>query len=235
MCKWPVGASFPKLRTIIALQKTGIRVLDIGCGTGAITAGIAEWVGEHGHVTGIDSSDHLIAKGHAQYSSLHNLELIEADLFGYRPDQPFYLVVSARVLPWLPPPPRSMGRFQEAFLDWRADAGMDNEMADHLPGHFEKQGYHAIESIPADEAHRRGDPDFAEKAGIWSTVAETRGIQVLKSGYISEPGRLQAIEEYKGWIKGPAASMVHETEGPAGQVIGSGARAPAVFDFLLYV
>ena len=33
---------------------------------------------------------------------------------------------------WEPAPPESVPAFYDAFLEWRAQAGMDNEMADHL-------------------------------------------------------------------------------------------------------
>jgi ubiquinone/menaquinone biosynthesis C-methylase UbiE len=227
--------------TIIPLLEKGMRVLDIGCGTGAISAGVAEMVGEEGLVVGIDSSDHLIARGKAHYADMHNLELIEADLFTYQPDQPFDLVISARVLQWLsnpgeallkckemlrpggrvsildynhtklewkPEPPASMTRFYKAFLDWRSDAGMDNEMADHLTGYFEKLGFHSVESIGADEVYKKGDTDFTEKIGIWSKVAESRGVQMVKSGYIGDEERIRAIEEYHAWIGDKAELMI---------------------------
>jgi hypothetical protein len=34
---------------------------------------------------------------------------------------------------WKPEPPRGMRTFYDAFLRWRADAGMDNAIADDLP------------------------------------------------------------------------------------------------------
>lgn len=226
--------------TLLPILKKGMRVLDVGCGTGAISAGIAEVVGEEGYVIGIDSSDHLIAKGKEDYADIKNLKLIEANLFEYGPSEKFDLIVSARVLQWLsnpeqalekfktllkpggqisvldynhtklewkPEPPASMKKFYQAFLDWRADAGMDNEIADHLPQLFEKLGFHAIETITADEVARKGEESFSDKLSLWSKVAELRGPQVVKSAFISEEERLQAIGEYNAWINENAESM----------------------------
>ncbi|HLL44025.1 MAG TPA: class I SAM-dependent methyltransferase, partial [Segetibacter sp.] len=150
--------------TLITALKSCLRVLDVGCGTGAISNGIAKMVGTNGYVVGIDSSEHLITKGKEYFKSIINLELIAVDLFKYEPEEKFDLIVSARVLQWLsnpkealikfkeflkpggqisildynhrmlewkPEPPSSMKRFYKAFLDWRADAGMDNEIAEH--------------------------------------------------------------------------------------------------------
>lgn len=227
--------------TLIPILKKGMSVLDIGCGTGAISAGIAEMVGEEGYVIGIDSSDHLIAKGRERHLNVTNLELIETDLFKYKSTNKFDLVISARVLQWLsnpekallkfkellkpngqlsildynhrtlewkPAPPASMTRFYNAFLDWRSDAGMDNEIAEHLPEYFTNLGFHSIESINANETYKKGDEDFIEKIGIWSKVAESRGLQMVKSGYINNNERIEAIEDYNLWIKDTAELMI---------------------------
>lgn len=45
---------------------------------------------------------------------------------------------------WEPKPPYSMQVFYDAFLRWRAEAGMDNAIADHLPAMFSRLGLHAV-------------------------------------------------------------------------------------------
>ena len=60
--------------TLISILKSGMRILDVGCGTGAISKGIAEKVGKNGHVVAIDSSEHLIAKGKEYFQNINNLK-----------------------------------------------------------------------------------------------------------------------------------------------------------------
>lgn len=227
--------------TLLSILKEGQRVLDVGCGTGAITSDIAKMLGEKGFVTGIDSSDHLISSGMVQYKQIRNLELIKVDLFQFEPREKYDLVVSARVMQWLdnpkkalqkfntflkpggqisildynhtliewkPEPPPGMSKFYEAFLDWRADVGMDNEIADHLPSYLLETGFHSIEILDADEVYRKTDLDFTQKAGIWSKVAETRGKQLVESGYISDNERIEAIETYNQWLSREAEFMI---------------------------
>jgi ubiquinone/menaquinone biosynthesis C-methylase UbiE len=226
--------------TLIPILKKDLRVLDIGCGTGAISKGIAEIVGKNGYVIGIDSSEHLIAKGKKDWKSVANLELIAVDLFEYEPEEKFDLVVSARVLQWLsnpeealikckeflkpggqmsvldynhtklkwmPEPPESMKRFYKAFLNWRAEAGMDNEIAEHLPEFFKKAGFHSIEILNSNEVYQKGEDNFIDKAGIWLHVASLRGRQVVQNGYLSDEELSQTIKEYDTWVKNEAKSM----------------------------
>jgi ubiquinone/menaquinone biosynthesis C-methylase UbiE len=227
--------------TLLPLLKKGLRVLDVGCGTGAITRGIADWVGETGFVTGIDSSEHLIESGQNQWKAMTNLQLIHTDLFQYEPTEKFDLIVSARTLQWLehpqaalekmktmlarngtlsildynhkglewkPKPPKSMVQFYKAFLNWRKDAGMDNEIAKNLPDYFQTLGFKHIETFNANEVYKKSEPDFVSKASIWSKVAASRGIQMVEDGYINDDARLQAIEEYDAWVEKDAMYMV---------------------------
>lgn len=227
--------------TVIPCIKPGMRILDVGCGTGAITAGLARTAGSGGVAVGIDSSAHLIEKGKNDHADITNLQLVHTDLFQYAPAEKFDLIVSARVLQWLsnpaealaqcrlwlkpggrlsvldydhtaltwqPAPPNSMLQCYNAFLQWRADAGMNNAIALHLPDMFRNAGFSDVVSLPADERYRRGEGNFRDKLRIWSVVAESRGQQMVADGYLTEAQRLQAIQEYDQWIGDAAQEMV---------------------------
>ena len=47
---------------------------------------------------------------------------------------------------------------------------------------------------------RRSDPDFETRAGIWATIAATRGHQMVADGVISEGERRAAEVEYRAWL-----------------------------------
>lgn len=57
----------------------GMSVLDVGCGTGAITKGIAEAVGPNGTVVGVDRDQGLIARARAHCHLLSNLRFEEGE------------------------------------------------------------------------------------------------------------------------------------------------------------
>jgi ubiquinone/menaquinone biosynthesis C-methylase UbiE len=78
-----------------------MRILDVGCGTGALSKDIASIVGETGKVIGIDNTQKFIESGKETYHDVKNLELLCCDIFDYEADEKFDLIVSARVLQWL--------------------------------------------------------------------------------------------------------------------------------------
>jgi ubiquinone/menaquinone biosynthesis C-methylase UbiE len=224
-------------KNLVKYLKEGVSVLDVGCGSGTITKGIAQKV-QPAKVTGIDSGETLIAL--AKEHIIPNLEFKVADIHTFDTTERYDLVTSARVLQWLPDPkevlqklkkflkedgviaildynhekitftpalPVEMQRFYTAFLQWRKEAGFDNAIADNLPHIFTELGFKNINVEAQHELTKKTDTDFASKAGIWSEVAKTRGLQLVKDNYITEEERLSAINAYDAWITNEGQSM----------------------------
>ena len=85
---------------------------------------------------------------------------------------------------WSPAPPKSMLDFYEAFLNWRTDAGFDNQIADNLPNIYKDLGMTDINVVAQHETSVQGEEDFEATIRIWSIVAETRGKQVVQDGFL---------------------------------------------------
>lgn len=217
-------------RNLLKYLKEDVSVLDVGCGSGAITAGIAA---KAGMVTGIDTSDSLITLATEHYDAIGNLEFKVADIHTFKTEEQYDVITAARVLQWLAEPkeallklkpllkeggviaildynhekiqwhpavPVEMQKFYDAFLQWRRDAGFDNAIADNLSGLFAELEFKNINVEVQFELTQKRDPDFAAKAGIWSEVAKTRGHQLVKDNYITEDERAAAITTYDAWI-----------------------------------
>ena len=216
-------------------------VLDVGCGTGAITEGIARAVEPGGEVLGIDVSAELLARAREREGRQANLSFELADVASLaRERRRFDVVTAARMLQWLadpraalaalagvakpggrvvvldynhrrtawePAPPESVLAFLEAFLEWRAQAGMDNEMADHLEALFEELGLREVRCTPQPEVARRGEEDFEVRIALWGQVIATRGHQVVADGFLSEARRGEAQEDFERWASGAARSQ----------------------------
>lgn len=88
-------------RTLISALKPGLRVLDIGCGTGAITNDIARIVGPTGYVVGIDNTASFITEGKNRFANIQNLELVHSDLLDFEATDKFDLIISARTFQWI--------------------------------------------------------------------------------------------------------------------------------------
>ncbi|PZX51372.1 class I SAM-dependent methyltransferase [Algoriphagus chordae] len=108
-------------------------------------------------------------------------------------------------LGWNPLPPQSMQDFYKTFLKWRADAGMNNGIADDLPELMKEIGMQEIEALNSDEHYEKHREDFKAKVGIWSKVAASS--QMVEEGYLDDKLRLRAIEEYNVWLETEAISM----------------------------
>jgi SAM-dependent methyltransferase len=88
-------------RCLAELLSPGMSVLDVGCGTGAITTGIAEAVGSNGTVVGVDRDRGLIERAKARGASLSNLHFEEADATRLDYNARFDVVTAARTLQWI--------------------------------------------------------------------------------------------------------------------------------------
>lgn len=88
-------------RTLKPLLKQGMNILDVGCGTGAITKDIANLIGSTGKITGIDNTEKFIVSGKEKYGYVKNMDLIHVDFFEFQPIEKFDLIISARTLQWL--------------------------------------------------------------------------------------------------------------------------------------
>lgn len=108
-------------------------------------------------------------------------------------------------LAWNPEPPNSMKAFYSAFLKWRSDAGMNNKIADDLPGLMKEIGMVNIEKINSDEHYEKHSENFNSKVGIWAKVAGST--QMVEEGYLNNDLRLKFIETYNEWVESKAISM----------------------------
>jgi SAM-dependent methyltransferase len=78
-----------------------MRVLDVGCGSGAITRGIAEAVAPGGTVVGVDRDRGLLERARANASALPGLTFEEADATRLTFVAGFDVVTAARTLQWI--------------------------------------------------------------------------------------------------------------------------------------
>src|SRR5437868_7806773 len=82
-------------RRLADLLRSGMSVLDIGCGTGAITAGIATAVSPTGNVVGVDRDQSLLEIAKQDHQSIRNLRFETADALSLPFERAFDIVTAA--------------------------------------------------------------------------------------------------------------------------------------------
>jgi SAM-dependent methyltransferase len=91
-------------RSLVDLLAPGMSVLDVGCGTGSITRGIAEAVGPGGDVVGIDRDGGLLEHARVHGAGLRNLRFEAGDATRLDYASRFDVVTTARTLQWIADP-----------------------------------------------------------------------------------------------------------------------------------
>lgn len=86
------------------LLRPGLRVLDVGCGSGSITRDVARAVGPTGRVIGIDVNPVLIDRARARNANIPNVSFRVCDIRREHPVGKFDLAYAARVLQWITDP-----------------------------------------------------------------------------------------------------------------------------------
>jgi SAM-dependent methyltransferase len=101
-------------RRLADLLRLGMSVLDVGCGTGAITAGIAHKVAPEGQALGVDRDETLLAAARQEHQSVRNLIFENRDALCLPFESRFDIVTAARTLQWISQPDAAVERMKAA-------------------------------------------------------------------------------------------------------------------------
>lgn len=211
-------------RALAAILRPGMAVLDIGCGTGAITAGIARAVGPEGSVVGIDRDGSLLKIAREEHHALPNLRFEQGDANHLVYDNEFDIVTAARTLQWIANPAQAIAFIVRAAKPNGRVVVLDYNHTKHTwqpepPAPF-RAFFDAFLAWRAANAWDNdiGDylPDLFDAAGltgiecsaqdetdnaeIWSEVIENVGPQLASGGYCSGGELRAARDAYGVWL-----------------------------------
>jgi len=111
-------------RRLAEVLKPGMHVLDVGCGSGSITRGIAERIGTDGLAVGIDNNPRLIEEARQSHGHLSWLSFEVADIHSLPFRERFDIVCASRVLQWLSEPLPALEQMKIAKGDPGFEAGI---------------------------------------------------------------------------------------------------------------
>ncbi|MCQ1986900.1 trans-aconitate 2-methyltransferase [Arthrobacter sp. zg-Y844] len=104
------------------------RVVDLGCGTGVLTAALAaRW--PQAQVTGVDSSQEMVAAARALDGAPSNLDFVQGRIEDWEPEPGTEVVVSNAALQWVP-------GHQELLRRWAKQLDDGAWLAVQVPGNF---------------------------------------------------------------------------------------------------
>ena len=200
------------------------RVLDVGCGTGHLTAAIAD---SGAGVLGIDAAEAMVAQARERYP---NLAFEVADAREYRPDRQFDTVFSNAALHWIPGPDH------DAVLATVADALGD---AGRFVAEFGGRGNvsQVVGALQAELRKRGDDADhswYFPSVGEYAPRLESHGLEVTSAWLFDRPTELEGgadgLREWAGMFGDEMFTAVDDGEREAILDAVEDRLRPSLFD-----
>ncbi|MCC9204814.1 trans-aconitate 2-methyltransferase [Arthrobacter sp. zg-Y769] len=120
------------------------RVVDLGCGSGALTAALAaRW--PQAQVTGIDSSQDMIGSARALEGAPSNLDFVQGRIEDWEPEPGTDVVVSNAALQWVP-------GHRDLLRRWAGQLGDGAWLAVQVPGNFGAPSHVLMRELAASAA-----------------------------------------------------------------------------------
>ncbi|MCA9112578.1 MAG: methyltransferase domain-containing protein, partial [Planctomycetaceae bacterium] len=183
---WKLGASVIQLLA----PQPGERILDVGCGTGQLTAQIA---GSGATVVGIDHSPAMIEEARRLFPGI---EFQLEDAHDFSIEQQFDGVFSNAALHWINDPAKVVCCISKAL---KPDGRMAVEFGGHGNVHFLAQ---AIETASEELlGSRLLHPWYFPSITSFGTVLELHGIEVTQAAMIDRPTPLEGDDGLKNWVR----------------------------------
>ena len=170
--------------------KPGERILDIGCGTGHLTARIAESGAE---VIGLDSSAEMLQQARSAHP---HLQFVLGDARDFTFPQPFDAIFSNAALHWIKEP-RDVIRSVHAALK------PDGRFVAELGGRGNVQTIaHALRLVAARMQLPVGEsPWFFPGVADYSAILEEAGLEVRLALLFDRPTPLAGASGLRDWVK----------------------------------
>jgi trans-aconitate methyltransferase len=174
----------------------GEMILDLGCGSGQLTAKIAE---SGADVTGLDRSAEMIAEARRNFPSL-TFEI--ADASNFMVDAPFDAVFSNAALHWVKD---ADGAAESVARALRSGGRFVVEMGG-------KGNIRAVMEAVRDVAGPVETPWYFPSVGEYTSLLEQYGFEVAFAALFDRPTRVEGEDGLEDWLAMFAGSMLESAE-----------------------
>ena len=183
---WRHGASLVELLG----PQPGERILDLGCGTGHLTARIAE---SGATVVGLDHSAEMLEQARAAYP---RLQFVQGDAREFTFAEPFDAVFSNAVLHWVRPPEAVVRRVRDAL---RSGGRFTAELGG-------RGNVRRIETALRTAEERlnlqlSGSPWYFPGVGEYASLLEAEGLEVRYAVLFDRATPLEGEDGLREWVK----------------------------------
>ena len=170
-------------------------ILDLGCGTGELSAYIAELVGPEGYVVGVDPDSNRVRVAQETHRGVKNLSFVKgnSDNFEGMGSEKYDIIILNQVFHWIP---NKEHAFRNIFSSLKAGGKIAIQYVDHLYS-FMSIAYEEM-TPPEIEQRLKNMRHYVAKLDV-NFMCQKAGFDVLKSYHCN--GKEIAFENIDGLLK----------------------------------
>jgi len=175
--------------------QAGDTILDLGCGTGELSASLADLVGPEGKVVAVDPDKERIFLAQQTYDEVKNLSFVEASASNFPGigSEPYDIIFSNHVIHWIPD---KQEVFKNMFLSLKRGGKIAIQYNDRFLS-FEMSAYMVLN--PENAPRFLEKCQFEERAKI-EEYCSTAGFHIVTSYDTFMQLVFESIESLLNWI-----------------------------------
>ncbi len=199
---------FRDLLTLVR-PAAGMRVLDVGCGTGELTAGMHRSL-DAKRTLGIDRSAAMLTEARKHENG--GLRFEQRDVTDFQPDQPFDLVFSNAALHWVD----DHRELLATLRDWIAQ---DGQLAVQVPANHDAPAHLVAEELAQEAPFREALRGYVRRSPVltpdaYSALLEELGFGERVAQLRVYTHQLESRDGVVEWVRGTLLTAYEERLGP---------------------